>query len=89
MWTTRGKPPVPSFSTRRWLRKSSSRERSRMFMILVGRHCPLSDDELAVAVVGAIWLVVGKNDEEGKRVERGREEMGERSRNILDYDRLD
>ena len=36
--TQRGTFPVPSFSTKRWLRKSSSLERSRMFMIFVGRH---------------------------------------------------
>lgn len=87
--TTRGTSPVPNFSTSKWLRKSSSLDRSCMFMILVGRHCPLSDDELALAAVGAIWLVVGENDEEGGRVNRGREEMGERSRNILHYDRPD
>lgn len=30
--------PVPSFSTRRWERKSSSRARSCTFMTLVERH---------------------------------------------------
>lgn len=30
--------PVPSFSTRRWERKSSSRARSWTFMTLVERH---------------------------------------------------
>jgi hypothetical protein len=54
--TSRGTVPVPSFSTRRWLRKSSSLERSRMFMILVGRHVrtPLVGEALTVAAAGAI-----------------------------------
>ena len=57
LWTTRGKPPVPSFSTRRWLRKSSSCERSRMFMILVGRHAPLRTGADAAAGGGMVWRV--------------------------------
>lgn len=59
LWTTRGTSPVPSFSTRRWLRKSSSRERSRMFIIFVGRHAAFDEDALALAATGAIWQYAG------------------------------
>jgi hypothetical protein len=67
--------PVPSFSTRRWERKSSSRARSCTFMTLVERHFILEGflyrggtlDEMA------IW------DGFGERGRRG-EEMRERER---------
>ena len=79
LWTTRGKPPVPSFSTRRWLRKSSSRERSRMFMIFVGRHAPLRT-EVEPAIAGGM---VGREARSGRARrdgmrERRKMERGER-----------
>ena len=39
---------MPNFSTKRWLRKSSSLERSSMFIILVGRHTSVLDEERGV-----------------------------------------
>ena len=30
--------PVPNFSTRRWLRKSSSLDKSDMFIVILGVH---------------------------------------------------
>ena len=79
MWTTRGKPPVPSFSTRRWLRKSSSRERSRMFMIFVGRHAPLRT-EVEPAIAGGMVGREARSERarrDGMR-ERRKMERGER-----------
>lgn len=61
---------MPSFSTRRWLRKSSSCERSRMFMIFVGRHAPLRTEEDAA---GGGMAGGGQPREEGGR---GRREEG-------------
>ena len=45
LWTSKGTMPVPSFSTKRWLRKSSSLERSRICITLVGRHVSVLDEE--------------------------------------------
>jgi hypothetical protein len=54
--TSSGTSPVPSFSTSRWLRKSSSLLRSRMFIIVVGRHeiweARRACGELGAALVG-------------------------------------
>lgn len=76
LWTRRGMSPVPSFSTRRWERKSSSRARSWTFMTLVERHFVLEDflcregalDEMA------IW------DGFGGRGRRGKERSAEQER---------
>ena len=59
--------PVPNFSTRRWLRKSSSLERSRICITLVGRHVSVLDEERDVdeEEAGAIMEVpkeTGKKD---------------------------
>lgn len=65
--TQRGTFPVPSFSTRRWLRKSSSLERSRMFMIFVGRHvkgAPRTECEAAAGVEG---IELDNEDDGGRR----------------------
>lgn len=68
--TNKGTLPVPSFSTNRWLRKSSSLERSDMFIILVKRHSesePLEDVVLALAIEG-----IGTPEERCERAkERG------------------
>jgi len=73
--------PVPSFSTRRWERKSSSRARSCTFMTLVERHFVLADlcrwwgeDEIAIkdGIGGReIWEGEGMGDKEkGERGDR-------------------
>jgi hypothetical protein len=36
--TYSGMLPVPNFSTRRWLRKSSSLDKSDMFIVILGAH---------------------------------------------------
>ena len=80
---------MPSFSTSKWLRKSSSLDRSLMFMILVGCHCPLSVDEPVLAAVGAIWPELEgttRREEETNAVGR-RWESG--ARIYWTYDRLD
>lgn len=51
--TSKGTDPVPNFSTRRWLRKSSSLDKSRIFIIFVGRH------------VSGSWEVAPCVDEDG------------------------
>lgn len=54
--------PVPSFSMRRWLRKSSSFERSRTFIFFVARHvsdAPAVDEAERVLALSAIdWLLI-------------------------------